>query len=223
MTMAALGGSMDVSVDSVDDEVSLTVKGSASTARLVTAAIGGTQPKPAVTADVQRLRLALEAQGVTVQGAGEKFTRSAALGIRYDGGDGDTGLGAELGGELGWLVPATGVTLRANGHVLLAHQSDLKEWGVRGLIRYDVPGSSEGRGVSLRLQPSYGAESDSGQLWEHQVTELESESDDAPRARLAMGLDWGLSALSGRGLLTPYGNLELSEDGERVYRLGRSV
>ena len=121
---------------------------------------------------------------------------------------------------MGWLVPATGVTLRANGHVLLAHQSDLKEWGVGGLIRYDVPGSSEGRGVSLRLQPSYGAESDSGQLWEQQVTELESESDDAPRARLAMGLDWGLSALSGRGLLTPYGNLELSEDGERVYRLG---
>ena len=217
MTMAALGGSMDVSVDSVDDEVSLTVKGSASTARLVTAAI---DDEPAVTADVQRLRLALEAQGVTVHDAGEKFTRSAALGIRYDGGDGDTGLGAELGGELGWLVPATGVTLRATGHVLLAHQSDLKEWGVGGLIRYDVPGSSEGRGVSLRLQPSYGAESDSGQLWEHQVTELESESDDAPGARLAMGLDWGLSALSGRGLLTPYGNLELSEDGERVYRLG---
>ena len=215
MTMAALGGSVDVSVD---DEVSLTVKGSASTARLVTAAIG--DEEPAVTADVQRLRLALEAQGVTTEDAGEQFTRSAALGIRYDGGDGDTGLGAELDGELGWSVPATGVTLRATGHVLLAHQSDLKEWGVGGLIRYDVPGSSEGRGLSLRLQPSYGAESDSGQLWEHQVTELESESDDAPGARLALGLDWGRAALSGRGLLTPYGNLELSEDGERVYRLG---
>ena len=215
MAMAAVGGSMDVSVD---DEVSLTVKGEALTAQLETKAAVGTQE--AVTANIQRLRLAVEVQDVTVQEAGEQFTRSAALGIRYDGGDGDTGLGAELDGELGWSVPATGVTLRANGHVLLAHQSDLKEWGVGGLIRYDIPGSSEGRGLSLRLQPSYGAESDSGQLWEHQVTELESESDDAPGARLAMGLDWGLSALSGRGLLTPYGNLELSEDGARVYRLG---
>ena len=35
-----------------------------------------------------------------------------------------------------------------------------------------------------------------------------------------MRLDWGLPALSGRGLLTPYGNFELSGDGERVYRLG---
>ena len=214
MRMVALGGSMDVSVG---DEVPLTVKGEASKARLVTAA---TSTQEAVTANIQRLRLAVEVQDVTVQGAGEQFTRSAALGIRHDGGDGDTGLGAELDGELGWSVPATGVTLRATGHVLLAHQSDLKEWGVGGLIRYDVPGFSEGRGLSLRLQPSYGAESDSGQLWEHQVTELESESDDAPGARLAMGLDWGRAALSGRGLLTPYGNLELSEDGARVYRLG---
>ena len=214
MAMAAVGGSMDVSVD---DEVSLTVKGEAATAQLETKAVGDLE---AVTANIQRLRLALEVQDVTVQEAGKQFTRSAALGIRHDGGDGDTGLGAELDGELGWSVPARGVTLRANGHVLLAHQSDLKEWGVGGLIRYDIPGSSEGRGLSLRLQPSYGAESDRGQLWEHQVTELESESDDAPGARLAMGLDWGRAALSGRGLLTPYGNLELSEDGARVYRLG---
>ena len=34
------------------------------------------------------------------------------------------------------------------------------------------------------------------------------------------GLGWGLSAPSGRGLLVPYSNLELSEDGDRVYRLG---
>ena len=215
MTMAALGGSMDVSVD---DEVSLTVKGSASTARLVTAAI---DDEPPVTADVQRLRLALEAQGVTTEDAGEKFTRSAALGIRYDGGDGDTGLGAELDGELGWLVPATGVTLRANGHVLLAHQSDLKEWGVGGLIRYDVPGSSEGRGVSLsgcsrpmgRKVTAGSSGSNRSRSWSRKVTMHREPGS-------PWGLTGGLSALSGRGLLTPYGNLELSEDGERVYRLG---
>ena len=74
--------------------------------------------------------------------------------------------------------------------------------------------------MSLRLQPPYGAESDNEQLGEHQVVELELESDDAPGARLAKGLDWGLSAPFGRGLLAPYSNLELSEDGDRVYRLG---
>ncbi len=213
MGMVALGGSIDISGG---DGVSLAVKGEGSAAQLKTAAVGTLE---AVMASIQRLRLALEVQGVTVQDSGEQFTQSVALGIRHDGGDGDTGLGAELDGELGWSASATGVTLKAIGHVLLAHQSDLKEWGVGGLIRY-ASGSSEGRGLSLRLQPSYGAESGNGQLWEHQVTELESESDDAPEARLAMRLDWGLPALSGRGLLTPYGNFELSGDGERVYRLG---
>ena len=213
MGMVALGGSIDISGG---DGVSLAVKGEGSAAQLKTAAVGTLE---AVMASIQRLRLALEVQGVTVQDSGEQFTQSVALGIRHDGGDGDTGLGAELDGELGWSASATGVTLKAIGHVLLAHQSDLKEWGVGGLIRY-ASGSSEGRGLSLRLQPSYGAESGNGQLWEHQVTELESESDDAPEARLAMRLDWGLPALSGRGLLTPYGNFELSEDGERIYRLG---
>ena len=130
MGMVALGGSIDISGG---DGVSLAVKGEGSAAQLKTAAVGTLE---AVMASIQRLRLALEVQGVTVQDSGEQFTQSVALGIRHDGGDGDTGLGAELDGELGWSASATGVTLKAIGHVLLAHQSDLKEWGVGGLIRY---------------------------------------------------------------------------------------
>ena len=130
--------------------------------------------------------------------------------------------GAELDGGLGWVSRSSGVTLRATGHVLLAHAGDLKEWGAGGLIHY-AP-QAKGRGLSLRVQPSWGqAESTPGQLWEHRVAELESADGDAPEARLVTDVGWGLPALSGRGLVTPYSGLELSEDGSPVYRLGSRV
>ena len=214
MAMVAAGGNRRIVADA---EWDLDIRGEASVAQLKTEARGDFV---ATTADVRRLRLALEAGSSTEQESGAHLARSVALGIRHDGGDGDTGLGAELDGELDWSDPASGVTLRATGHVLLAHAGDLEEWGAGGLIRY-APAQAEGRGLSLRMQPSWGrAEITPGQLWEHRVAELESEDDDAPEARLVTDIGWGLSALSGRGLITPYSGLELSEGGGRVYRLG---
>ena len=145
--------------------------------------------------------------------------RSVALGLRYDGGDGDTGSGLELDGELGWSGRSVSVSGAAN--VLLFHTGDLKEWGVGGLIRYE-PSHAKGRNLTFRAQPSYGrGESGSGQLWDRQVKDLEDGGE--PEARLVMDAGWGLAALSGRGLVTPYGGLELSEGGSRVYRLGSRV
>ncbi len=214
MAMVAAGGNRRIVADA---EWDLDIRGEASVAQLKTEASGDFV---ATTADVRRLRLALEAGSSTEQESGAHLARSVALGIRHDGGDGDTGLGAELDGELDWSDPASGVTLRATGHVLLAHAGDLEEWGAGGLIRY-APAQAEGRGLSLRMQPSWGrAEITPGQLWEHRVAELESEDDDAPEARLVTDIGWGLPALSGRGLVTPYSGLELSEGGGRVYRLG---
>ena len=41
-----------------------------------------------------------------------------------------------------------------------------------------------------------------------------------PRDRLEAELGYGLGALGGRGVLTPYGGLSLSDGGARRYRLG---
>ncbi len=212
MVMVAAGGNQRISADSVWE---LDIRGEVSAAQMEIGSGGS-------FADVRRLRLALEA-GSSTRELGGDLVGSVALGIRHDGGDGDTGLGAELDGGLGWSFPVSGVTLRATGHVLLAHAGDLKEWGAGGLIHYAAV-QQKGRGLSLRMQPSWGqAESAPGQLWEHRVAELESEDGDAPEARLVTDVGWGLSALSGRGLVTPYSGLELSEDGSPVYRLGSRV
>ena len=64
--------------------------------------------------------------------------------------------------------------------------------------------------------------SGSGQLWDQQVKDLDEDGEE-PEARLVLDAGWGLAALSGRGLLTPYSGLELSEGGSRTYRLGSRV
>ena len=213
MVMVAAGGNQRIDADSVWE---LDIRGEVSAAQ-VEIGSGGS------FADVRRLRLALEAGSSTRLESGALLARSVALGFRHDSGDGDTGLGTELDGRLGWSLPDSGVTLRATGHLLLVPAGDLKEWGAGGLIHY-APAQQKGRGLSLRMQPSWGqAESTPGQLWEHQVAELESADGDAPEARLVTDIGWGLPALSGRGLVTPYSGLELSEDGSPVYRLGSRV
>ena len=149
MAMVAAGGNRTIIADA---EWALDIRGEVSAAQLETEAGGGFE---AMTAEVRRLRLALEAGGSTRRDSGAHLTRSLALGLRHDGGDGDTGLGAELDGELGWSLPDSGVTLRVTGHVLLVPAGDLREWGVGGLIHY-APAQAKGRGLSLRMQPSWG-------------------------------------------------------------------
>ena len=214
MRMLAIGGSRNI-VDGTALEVD--VKGEVSGTRLTADAADGL---PAMTADVHRLRLALEAGRVTVRDSGAQLAKFLSLGVRHDGGDGETGFGAEFDGGMSWSNPASGVSLSIIGHTLLAHEEDLEEWGLGGLIRY-APTPGAGRGLQLQAEPVYGRpETDSGQIWEHRVTDLELAGDREPEARLAVDVSYGLPALTGRGLLTPYAGLELSEGGDRVYRLG---
>ena len=214
MTVLAVGGSTRLAKRAGLD---FDIKGDLSTAELTTDAIG---TLPEVKSKAHRARVAVEAGVAEASDSGEHVIWSGALGLRYDGGDGDTGSGLELDGELGWSDRSVSVSGAAN--VLLFHTGDLKEWGLAGLIRY-TPSHSKGRNLTFRAQPSYGrGENGSGQLWDQQVKDLDEDGGE-PEARLVMDAGWGLAALSGRGLLTPYSGLELSESGSRVYRLGSRV
>ena len=56
-----------------------------------------------VTVDVTRLRLSFEASHAHEFASGGTLTPSVELGLRHDGGDGETGTGMELGGRLRYL------------------------------------------------------------------------------------------------------------------------
>ena len=103
----------------------------------------------------------------------------------------------------GRLTPTLEVGVRHDGY---------EEWAVGGLIRID-PGADR-RGLSLSVAPSWGAPasgSPAGVLPAGRPTAA---------SRLDAELGYGLPALDGQAVLTPYGGLSLAGDGVRGYRTG---
>ncbi|MCE2454076.1 MAG: hypothetical protein J4F48_14980, partial [Nitrospinae bacterium] len=104
--------------------------------------------------ETSRLRLALEASREIGLASGARLTPSFEVGLRYDGGDAETGSGVEVGGGLRYA--GSGFTIRVNARGLLAHaESDYEEWGVSGSVLL-APGEG-GRGLSMRMGSSWGA------------------------------------------------------------------
>ena len=75
---------------------------------------------------------------------GGTLTPSLEVGARWDGGDGETGAGMELGGGLEWV--SGGLSVEVRGRALVAHEGDVEEWGVSGSARLS-PGSGGARVV----------------------------------------------------------------------------
>ena len=189
------------------------VKGEAQAARF--ALDGGGDLIAGMSARTFRLRVAAEGRYVIAFANGASLTPSLEAGLRWDGGDGATGAGVELGGGAAWSAPSSPLTLEARGRALLAHGGDAEEWGVGGALRV-APGSG-GLGLSLALSPSWGA-ADSGlaRLWSADA----ARADTSQRAggRLDAEAGYGLRALG--GVATPLAGFALSGDRSREWRVG---
>ena len=137
-----------------------------------------------------------------------------------DGGDGMSGAGLEVGAGVGWTDPALGLTLRLRSRALLVHQKDYREWGVSGAFRFD-PGA-DGRGLSLVINQSLGdAESGVDALWERSVVERQDGRRDTPGPRVGAELGYGVAGPADLGgELTFYTGIELSAEGDELYRIG---
>ena len=112
----------------------------------------------AADADVQRLRLLVEGRREWAASGNEQSRLGAGFefGARYDGGDVNNGLGAEVGGALDYRNLPLGLGLEARGRYLLGHsESEFDEWGLSAALELD-PGT-QGQGASLRLAPAWGA------------------------------------------------------------------
>ena len=114
------------------------------------------------TGVASRGRLMLEGGG-RISGLGGVLSPSVEGGLRYDGGDAETGAGLEVGGGLDWA--RGGLALRVNGRMLLADADEsYEEWGYGGSLVYQ-PGT-DGRGLQMRLGLSTGATASGVQsLW----------------------------------------------------------
>ncbi len=167
-----------------------------------------------------RMRLALEGSRDFEWSPDTVLTPSLELGLRWDGGDGETGTGVEIGGGLGYVDRAKGLTAEISARALAAHEGGVREWGASGSFRFD-PGADR-RGLALSLTSSWGeAGSGVAQLWEDGLTGPAADANgDVPGARIEAELGYGLPAFGGVGLVTPYGGVSLAADGGRRYRVG---
>ena len=167
--------------------------------------------------EVWRARVAFEAAHEWPLQWGSRITPELELAGRYDGGDGRTGAGLELGGGLSYMDPAWGLTVEGRGRVLLAHQADYREWGAGGTIRLDL--GADRRGLSMSVSPSYGqTASGATRLWERGASTWASAG---PGGRLNAELRYGIPA--GEALVTPYAGFTLADGGSESYRLGGKV
>ena len=172
------------------------------------------------TADVSRLRLALEARRDRVLESGARLSPRFELGVRHDGGDGETGAGVELGGGAEYV---SGRLTASGGARALAANSNYDEWGADLALAY-APGA-DGRGFSFRLAPSWGAaQSGTRELWERGAPGLNGAAEESdPGARLEAELGYGLKSPWSRGLLTLTLSAEAGGDAGAACRLKGAV
>ena len=225
MTLAAAGargtlvGGEGPTLDAVTD---------ARWVRTTTARVSSTSGNLAsASAQMTRLRLGLEgtwplALGDGVLGKAAAVTPRLAFGVRHDGGDAETGFGADLGGGVVLEAPAQGLTVSLEGRGVLTHEaSGLRDHGVAGTLFWNP--SATGRGPTLTLSQSFGAGSANGKdalLSRETLEGLAADDDDgAGRRRLEARFGYGLAAFGGGFTMTPELGLGLSDAG-RDYGAG---
>ncbi len=206
-----------------DDELieggttSLDLEGEGSLARVFIEGDGDLIESLAV--NIQHLRLVLEGSHSRRLAGGAALTPSLELALRYDSGAGVNGLRAEVGGGLSYVDPGLGLTLAltGRGRLLLRDQGGYGEWGVSGLVKLGP--RADGRGLFFSLAPSYGEPA--SRIEQLSVSPVSSyQLDQRVAGRLAMELGYGLSALAGEALLTPYSGMSLASGESQRFRAG---
>ena len=167
--------------------------------------------------NVTRLRLIVEGKRTFEAKNGTRFTPSAEIGLRHDGGDTETGTGVEMGAGLSYA--AGPLTVEGQVRRLVAHEeTGYEEWGASGAIR--VAPNPSGRGLTLSIAPQWGRTgSATEQLWSApDATALGTDRVFEGNARLALDAGYGVGV--GHGVLTPYAGLTLGDARSRTVRTG---
>lgn len=182
---------------------------------LMQAEIDGSETLRSRSLNVGRHRLALEGSHWRMVSSGATLVPSIEIGMRYDGGDGETGNGLEAAGGLRYSDPSSGLTVEGRIRGLLSHSSDYEEWGASGLVQI-APGQ-EGRGLSASLRPSWGLTA-MHRLWEGGVPDVAGVP--SPAGRMDAEIGYGFGVPGGIGVVTPYAGLGLAAEGRRSWRAG---
>lgn len=139
-------------------------------------------------------------------------------GLRYDGGDAETGAGIELGGGLAYAAGRLSLELNARG--LLAHQDrDYEEWGFSTSMQYRA--HEDSRGLSMRVGSEWGATQSGVQsMWQRpDASQRLPTAQMPPSQRLRAELNYGFLSKNEKSLWVPFLQAE-SATGNQALRFG---
>ena len=185
--------------------------------RTTTGAIAGLD---ATEASVWQRRLGLEGSRAVALAGRLSLRPSVEVGLRYDGGDAETGAGMDVGAGLGFSDSGTGLAVDVHVRTLLVHEAEgFSERGMAFSLSYD-PTPSTPLGVTARVAPSWGGQAQSGAaaLWGRETMAGMAQGGAAHGYRLNGEVGYGLP-VGGRFVGTPRVGFSRSEH-SRDYRVG---
>ncbi len=222
--MMAAAGLRSVALDGGRDELTLAVKTDAMIVRTASDAVSGPGGNlAAAEAEVTRLRLGLEGSRPLPLADGSTLTPSMEIGLRHDGGDAETGFGADIAAGIAWTDPESGLRMELRGRGLLAHESKgFREYGISGSFAWKPAAGERGPRLSVARTLGIAARGGTDALLERTTLSGPAENDNGrelqPR-RLEARLGYGFPAFGGRFTSTPETAVGLSGTG-RDYSLG---
>ena len=214
--MAAFGGRGLLSVRSGDaGRFELALRSDALLTRTASEAVQGLVGAQGAT---RRVRMMLEGSGAMPVWGGT-LSPTLEAGLRYDGGDAETGAGVEVSGGLGFA--ANRLKIEVNARVLVAHEdTDYEEWGFSGSLAY-TPGE-DGRGLSMQLGSAWGSTQSGVQsLWTQQdISGLARNAPFVAAQRFQAELGYGIAGRGKAALWVPFIGAEAAEGGTQSLRIG---
>ena len=224
LTMAAFGLRGVLVQPPETGGIELAVRTDAMGVRIRSAAVRGNSGNLATaTAEVTRLRLGLESSRPFRLADGSVLTPSVEIGMRRNGGDAETGFGADIGAGVAWSDPKRGLGAELRGRGLLTHESKgFRQRGLAGSFSWDpVTGD---RGPRLSLTQTLGVPAQGVVEAPLGRTALAgrppNDPGNAPRQRrLETRFGYGFAAFGDRFTSTPEIAIGLSDAG-RDYSLG---
>ena len=178
-------------------------------------------PEPvSVKGAAQRVRLILEGKRDWPLTPESRLRSSLEIAARWDEGDAETGLGAEVGGGLTYAHQHHGLDVEFRGRRLLVHrETTFKDWASSFVLRL-APGDR--RGLGMELAPAWGTVPNNAEtLWRGDQISMENRSSSSPlRTPDRMDFKFGYGLKHSAGLVTPFAEVGLRGTKASRLRLG---
>ncbi len=181
---------------------------------------------PGVEEDRTRLRFGLENRWENRLASGAKWTYHFEYGLRYDGGDAETGYGVEFGVGMDWADPISGFEMSIEVRTPLLHEEDDQEAeaSLAFTLAYDSSPESKQEGFRAHFSHGFGGASSGGvaALLDTDRLSGASGTDDNTARAWRAELAYGLGRSDGRVGL-PYTRLSGDWSGFGQMRLGYRI